>query len=87
MVYGTSIAQGGCATRPGLAWTSILARKLDRTVINLGFSGNGRMEKELVSLLAELNPSIYVLDCLPNLTGFAAAEVKKGDGSRIRIAG
>jgi hypothetical protein len=37
VVYGTSIAQGGCATRPGLGWTSILSRKLDRPVINLDF--------------------------------------------------
>ena len=39
--YGTSIAQGGCASRPGMAHTSILGRKLDHPVINLGFSGNG----------------------------------------------
>lgn len=42
--------------------------------INLGFSGNGRMEPELADLLAELDPSIYVLDCLPNLD---AAEVRE----------
>ena len=68
LVYGTSIAQGGCATRPGLAWTNILSRKLDRPVINLGFSGNGRLEKELINLMTEVNAKLYVLDCLPNLT-------------------
>ncbi|MEJ7681755.1 MAG: SGNH/GDSL hydrolase family protein [Segetibacter sp.] len=77
VVYGTSIAQGGCATRPGLGWTSILSRKLDRRVINLAFSGNGRLEKEVISLIAELDASLYVLDCLPNLTRSAATEVKK----------
>ena len=76
VVYGTSIAQGGCATRPGLGWTSILGRKLDREVINLGFSGNGRLEKEVISLLTELDACMYVLDCLPNLT-VDGAEVKK----------
>jgi lysophospholipase L1-like esterase len=69
VVYGTSIAQGGCASRPGLAWTNILGRKLDRTVINLGFSGNGRMENELLDLLVEVDAGIYVLDCLPNMVG------------------
>jgi hypothetical protein len=41
VVYGTSIAQGGCASRPGMAWPAILGRMLDRPVINLGFSGSG----------------------------------------------
>lgn len=77
VVYGTSIAQGGCATRPGLGWTSILSRKLDRPVINLGFSGNGRLEKEVISLLTELDASVYVLDCLPNLTSYPQSDVKK----------
>ena len=70
--YGTSITQGGCASRPGAIHTAILGRRLDRPVINLGFSGNGRMEPEMATLLAELDPAVYVLDCLPNMT---AAEV------------
>ncbi|WP_423735983.1 SGNH/GDSL hydrolase family protein [Chitinophaga caseinilytica] len=69
VVYGTSIAQGACATRPGLAWTAILQRKLDHPVINLGFSGNGQLEKEVIDLVAEIDAGLYVLDCLPNLTG------------------
>lgn len=77
VVYGTSIAQGACATRPGLTWTNILGRKMDRPVINLGFSGNGRLENELIELLAEVEARIYVLDCLPNLTGIASDEIKK----------
>ena len=39
--YGTSITQGGCATHPGMAYPAIVERKLDITVFNLGFSGNG----------------------------------------------
>jgi lysophospholipase L1-like esterase len=69
VVYGTSIAQGGCASRPGLAWTAILSRKLNRPIVNLAFSGNGRLEKEVYELLPEIDASLYVLDCLPNLTG------------------
>lgn len=66
--YGTSITQGGCASRPGMVHTSIVGRWLDRPVINLGFSGNGRMEEEVAKLMAELDPAVYVLDCLPNIT-------------------
>jgi hypothetical protein len=70
--YGTSITQGGCASRPGMVHTAILGRKLNYPVINLGFSGNGKMEPEMATLLAELDPALYLLDCLPNMT---AAEV------------
>ena len=80
VVYGTSITQGACASRPGMAWTSILGRKLDRPLINLGFSGNGRLEKELIELLAEVEAKIYLLDCLPNLVDarlYTEEEIKK----------
>jgi lysophospholipase L1-like esterase len=66
--YGTSITQGGCASRPGMAYTAIAARRLDRPHYNFGFSGNGRMEPAVVELLAELDPSVYVLDAFPNMT-------------------
>ncbi len=66
--YGTSIMHGACASRPGMAWTSIVGRMLDREVMNFGFSGNGRMELEVGQYLAELDASVYVVDCLPNMT-------------------
>ncbi|HUE71402.1 MAG TPA: SGNH/GDSL hydrolase family protein [Pirellulaceae bacterium] len=72
--YGTSITQGGCASRPGMVHTAILGRWLDRPVINLGFSGNGRMEKEVAELLAEIDASAFVIDCLPNLAADQVAE-------------
>lgn len=65
--YGTSITQGGCAARPGMAYPSIIGRKLQRETINLGFSGSGKAEPEIAALLAELDPALFVLDCLPNL--------------------
>lgn len=68
VVYGTSIAQGACATRPGLAWTSILGRKLDRSIVNLGFSGNGKLEPEVLDYITQIDAKLYVLDCLPNMT-------------------
>ena len=65
--YGTSITQGGCASRPGMAYTAIVGRKLDVPVINLGFSGSGDMEPAIGDLLAELDPAIFVLDCMANM--------------------
>ena len=67
VVYGTSIAQGACASRPGMAWPTILSRKLDHPLINLGFSGNGRLETEVLRMINEIDAKVFVLDCLPNL--------------------
>ncbi len=66
--YGTSITQGGCASRPGMAYTNIVGRKLNVPIINLGFSGNGLSEPEMADLLAELDASAYVLDPLWNMS-------------------
>jgi len=66
--YGTSITQGACASRPGMASTAIVGRRLDVPIINLGFSGNGRMEPEMAELIGELDPAVFVLDCLWNMT-------------------
>ncbi len=65
--YGTSILQGLAASRPGMVHSAILQRKFNWPVINLGFSGNGEMEPEVADLLAEPDPSVYVIDCLPNM--------------------
>ena len=59
--------QGACASRPGVAFQRLLCRRLRRPIINLGFSGNGRMEAEVVTLLAEQDPCVYVIDCFPNM--------------------
>lgn len=67
VMYGTSILQGGCASRPGMAFTNILSRRLDRTVINLGFSGNALLDFEIAQLMASVpSPSVFVLDYVPN---------------------
>lgn len=67
VVYGTSIAQGACASRPGMAWANIIGRDLQHPVINLGFSGSGKLEKELFELLAETDARLYIIDCMPNM--------------------
>lgn len=75
VLYGTSIAQGACASRPAMAWGNILQRSLDYPLINLGFSGNGRLEKEVLDFVSEPDARLYILDCLPNLTNRSELEV------------
>lgn len=65
--YGTSITHGACASRPGMVHTAILGRWLDMPVANLGFSGNGRMDKEVGDYLVQVDAAAYVIDCLPNM--------------------
>lgn len=72
--YGSSIVQGGCASRPGMAYPAILGRRLDQPAINLGFSGNALSEPEIARFFAELDPSVYVLDPLPNMSAAMVAE-------------
>jgi lysophospholipase L1-like esterase len=72
--YGTSIQQGACASRPGMVHSAILGRRFQYPTINLGFSGAGKMEPVMADLLAELDPSVYVLDCLPNMNAQMVTE-------------
>ncbi|HPA19362.1 MAG TPA: SGNH/GDSL hydrolase family protein [Verrucomicrobiae bacterium] len=72
--YGTSITHGACASRPGMVHTAILGRRFDRPVINLGFSGNGRMDASVGELMCEIDAAAFVIDCLPNMDAKAVAE-------------
>ena len=65
--YGTSITHGASASRPGIVHTAILGRRFDRPVINLGFSGNGRMDEAVGELLVKIDAAVFVIDCLPNM--------------------
>ena len=62
LFYGSSITQGGCASRPGNDYAGLLGIWLDSDILNLGFSGNAKGEKEMVDYLCSLNPSVFVLD-------------------------
>ena len=64
--YGTSITQGGCASRPGMSYQAILGRMLNLDFVNLGFSGNGKGEPELARAVASINASCFVLDFAQN---------------------
>ena len=75
VLYGTSIAQGACASRPAMAWGNIVQRSLDYPLINLGFSGNGKLAPEVIEFINEINARLYILDCLPNLTTETEEEI------------
>lgn len=60
--YGSSITQGGCASRPGNAYEAIVSQKLSVDHINLGFSGNAKAEKEISDYICSLNMSVFVYD-------------------------
>ncbi len=75
VMYGTSILQGGCANRPGMAHTSILSRRFNREVINLGFSGNALLDLEIAELMASVeDPAIFVFDYVPNAYDYLIRE-------------
>lgn len=70
VIYGTSITQGGCASRPGSAYTNILSRRLNAEVVNLGFSGSGKGEPEVARVISLIpHPSLLVLDYDANCHG------------------
>lgn len=79
--YGTSITHGACASRPGMVHTAILGRRLDRPVMNLGFSGNGRMDAAVGEFLTKLDAAAFVIDCLPNMQ---PAEVRAKCGPLVQ---
>ena len=60
--YGSSITQGGCASRPGNCYTSMVARRLNANHINLGFSGNAKGEDEIAEYISNLDMSFFVYD-------------------------
>ncbi len=66
--YGVSTTQGCSASRPGMAFPAIIARRLDLPHVNLGFSGCGRMEMEMCDYVSRLDAQVYVIDTPGNLT-------------------
>jgi hypothetical protein len=72
--YGTSITHGASASRPGMVHTAILGRRFDCPVVNLGFSGNGRMDAAVGELLVKIDAAVFVIDCLPNMGPEAVRE-------------
>ncbi len=62
LFYGSSITQGGCASRPGNDYVNMLSRKLDTEILNLGFSGSGRGESVIAEYVSNIDASVFVMD-------------------------
>ena len=60
--YGSSITQGGCASRPDNAYQALISKKNNIDFINLGFSGNAKAEKTMVEYLTQIPCSLFVCD-------------------------
>lgn len=86
VIYGSSIIQGYGASRPGMNVGSILGRKLNKEFVNLGFSGLCKMEDPLAGLIAELDPALFVIDCLPNMQPNEITERTANLVKKIRAA-
>jgi lysophospholipase L1-like esterase len=81
--YGTSITQGGCASRPGMSYSNILMRRFNREFINLGFSGNGQLDYEIAGMMAKRHDvSLFVLDFIPNVS---TQQIKEKTEKFVRI--
>ncbi len=62
LFYGSSITQGGCASRPGNCCSAMVSRLLDCMIWNLGFSGNAKGEAELAEYIANVPLGAMVYD-------------------------
>ena len=70
VVWASSIGQGGVVANAGMPWISTLGRLLGREVLNLGFSGNCRMQPEVAAEILKINNgdiAMLIVDCLPNM--------------------
>ena len=72
--YGTSIVQGASASRAGICSTAQIGRAFDTEVINLGFSGNARMEEVIGNVMTQIDAACYIIDCGANMTPEMIAE-------------
>ena len=67
--YGSSITQGGCASRPGNSYQSVIERRFGIDYINLGFSGNAKAEDNMIDYIKNLDMSVFVYDYDHNAPG------------------
>ena len=69
VAYGTSILQGGCASRTGMCATNIMSRELNREIVNIGISGEGKMDPCMAREMAKIpDVSLFLIDPVPNCT-------------------
>lgn len=82
VLYGSSIVQGSSASRPGMAYPARLSRATDLHIINLGVSGNAKMERAVGEMIAPMEADAFILDCVPNTT---PEEVTERTAEFIRV--
>ncbi len=66
--YGSSITQGGCASRPGMSYQAIVSRNFNCDYINLGFSGSALAEDAIAEYIKNQDMSVFVYDYDYNAT-------------------
>lgn len=70
LVYGTSITQGACASRPGMAYCSLLQRRFNLEFLNMGFSGAALLEEQMAHELGKIrNINLLIIDVEANAGG------------------
>ncbi len=62
LFYGSSITQGGCASRSGNDYIGLLSKWLNIDIVNLGFSGNAKGEAKMAEYISEQKISAFVFD-------------------------
>jgi hypothetical protein len=72
--YGTSIVHGAAVSRPGMSHAAQLGRRLDHEILNLGFCGRAWCENCVAEALGRLDPTLYIVDVLPNNSAEEAAQ-------------
>lgn len=62
LYYGSSITQGGCASRSDHSYQDFICKWNMIDYINLGFSGNCKGEKEMSKYISSIDCSVFVYD-------------------------
>lgn len=62
LIYGSSITQGCCCSRPGNSSTNHLSRKLDANFINYGFHGSAIGDEGIANVIASIDMSAFIMD-------------------------
>lgn len=87
IVYGTSIEQGCSASRPGMAYTNMISRRLNREVINMGFAGSAKGEEFMAKMLADIpDPGAFILWYDSNVSPDELAQTLPGFSDILRNA-
>ncbi len=60
--YGSSVTQGGCASRAGTSYQGFISRELNIDFVNLGFSGSAHAEDAMSDYISSLDMSVFVYD-------------------------